>query len=296
MSRGLCNVVNREFKDCCTFRLDALHFWDLPHNETWQDIWMYPRTCYQAANLQHSFPNPYYIIAFILMRVALACLWLGVVSWSWAAWKGIPFHKWWAYLSHQGAFMELLFLWMTVVTTCAAWLNFRGCRLPRLPWFVRVTWLLGDTVPALAVMISLMFWAPILISGGNGLVVDNLAKVIHGGNVVVVCIDGLISRRPAYISHAFVPFCYAIFYVIFTYIYYKAGGTDAGGNPYIYIFLDWSGKSKVKLGGFGAMQLVMLLSFVGVPILYIICVYIRRCFRPDEVPRRPSSHMEFVQY
>merc|ERR1711920_728697 len=90
-------------------------------------------------------------------------------------------------------------------------------------------------------------------------------------------LDFAYSRRPVYLIHVWVPFVFAGLYALFTYIYYKAGGTfEDGVSPYIYPVLDWSGDAG------GTRSLLGLIVLVVVPAIYSMfyCVYL--CHRPHK--------------
>lgn len=73
------------------------------------------------------------------------------------------------------------------------------------------------------------------------------------------------SRQPLYFAHAWVPLVYTVGYTLFTWIYFKEGGTDWKGRPYIHGFIDWSHSDK-HMSGAAAEALAIL----GIPALYCV--------------------------
>lgn len=176
-------------------------------------------------------------------------------------------------MTHQCAFIEFVyFLFATISTGMAAFAGAVVQEGDPLPWFVRVTLVLADAVPCLALMTSMMFWAPSL-AGMSDLTVDELAVKLHVLNLVLAMLDAIFSRLPRKYAHAWVPLVYAMFYIIFSYVYYLAGGTNLKGDHYIYNVLDWGG-----LGG--SMPLLAFyeaLALIITPFVYCFFICAVKC-------------------
>lgn len=63
---------------------------------------------------------------------------------------------------------------------------------------------------------------------------------MHAVNSIIMLLDIFISARPCYLLHFYQPLIAVFCYIIFSVIYWVAGGVDNDGNPYIYSILDWS--------------------------------------------------------
>lgn len=62
----------------------------------------------------------------------------------------------------------------------------------------------------------------------------------HAANAAGMLFDLLIVRYPIFLFHIIYSINIGIFYLLFTVIYYFAGGEDGRGNRFIYPVLDWS--------------------------------------------------------
>merc|ERR1712072_529653 len=96
------------------------------------------------------------------------------------------------------------------------------------PWFVNVTLVLAALTPCVALLASLGFFVPSWMNKSE-LIVDDLSIQLHTLNLVVIFTDFAYSRVPLYFAHAWLPTVYALAYVLFTYVYYLAGGMDYKG-------------------------------------------------------------------
>ncbi|XP_063395469.1 protein rolling stone-like isoform X2 [Cydia fagiglandana] len=63
---------------------------------------------------------------------------------------------------------------------------------------------------------------------------------VHGVNSLVMFGLLISASQPSRMWHIYQPLQFAILYVIFSAIYYAAGGVDPSGNRWIYSVVDWS--------------------------------------------------------
>ena len=129
-------------------------------------------------------------------------------------------------------------------------------------------------------------------------VVYSLALTVcgHALNSILAVVDLLISRNRVFLSHCVCATAFAATYMIFTLLYYLAGGTNEDGESrYIYPALDWarSGstnvlddctESRLSRGcSYLTTRLVgTLLILIGVPGMSLLCFMaylLRRRFR-----------------
>lgn len=83
---------------------------------------------------------------------------------------------------------------------------------------------------------------------------------------IFILVDIFLTRVPWQFLHLFYSVSYMAFFVVFSGIYYAAGGTDHLGNPYIYSAFDY-GENPATAGGFCIILLV-------VPIVLYICLFL----------------------
>lgn len=89
-----------------------------------------------------------------------------------------------------------------------------------------------------------------------------LNVLVHGINSVVIAIDIVVTDRPFRLLHVFQPFGVLFLYIVFSVVYWAAGGVDNEGNPYIYPILDWNKPEETIV--------VVVLAAVGSLILHVL--------------------------
>ncbi|CRK87908.1 CLUMA_CG001695, isoform A [Clunio marinus] len=218
-------------------------------------------------------------ILFLLYRWILAAFFIGILAYSWTrAIRNGTFAFWFIYLTNLGL------IFCIVATTFAAILAtfyYRNPhRLESQSTSYKFLWFWSNVAVTSALVITIVYWT-LLFDGRT----DALDILIHGGNSAAMIIDLLIACHPMYIIHFIWPVGLGILYLIFTVIYYFAGGVDAQGNRYIYDVLDWSRTDALDIlihGGNSAAMIIDLLIAchpmyiihfvypVGVGILYMI--------------------------
>ena len=100
----------------------------------------------------------------------------------------------------------------------------------------KITWGLYTVSLTMACMVTGGYY---IAAGTNFDDFDVFALHIHGINLLIICADFLLSCIPMHFLHFYFPTVFAAVYVIFTGIYYAAGGTTAQGESYIYPLLDY---------------------------------------------------------
>mmetsp|Transcript_14755 Transcript_14755/g.43032 ORF Transcript_14755/g.43032 Transcript_14755/m.43032 type:complete len:275 (-) Transcript_14755:107-931(-) len=202
---------------------------------------------------------------FLVTRLLIFVVWCGCVAWSMADWVDYAeFKYWWTKLTHIGALIELVYFFFAYMTSfMAICTNAEDGRGDKTPWYASVTWFLGSTVMVITFMVFLLYWVLVFEPGPGK--PEAISVVMHGGNFALALLDLCLNRQPFYLAHAYAPGLFSAAYALFTYIYYKAGGTfEDGVSPYIYAALDWSGNAS------GTRSLLALLVLVGVPVIYVI--------------------------
>ena len=122
-------------------------------------------------------------------------------------------------------------------------------------WYHQVTWLIYNVAFCAAIIVSIGYW---LFQAKN---VQFLDVVTHAFNTVFVLIEHLLGRVPIRLFHSLYTILYLSLYVIFTVIYWQAGGLNARGKTYIYKIFDYDNKNAGVI-----IALVLLLAVIG-PIL-----------------------------
>ena len=110
-------------------------------------------------------------------------------------------------------------------------------------------------------------------------------------NSMIMIIDIFITAVPVRWLHFFHAFIYGVIYLIFSVIYWAAGGTDPAGNPFIYPVLDWGGNPGQAAGlsvGLAVIGLPLFHTFVyGLYrlrlVIYKRCLENCGCMQPSKV-------------
>ncbi|TRY63968.1 hypothetical protein TCAL_11164 [Tigriopus californicus] len=129
------------------------------------------------------------------------------------------------------------------------------------------SWVFTSLTWTTAVFITIFYWSILFDKSEQ----SYFNVFVHGLNSVICFLDLLITARPFRFHHVYVPL-----------IYYFAGGTNANGDPWIYVVLDWS-KPGPSIG-------VVALAAVGLIVIhalvfgaYKLRVWIwNRCFNVDD--------------
>ncbi|KAG6450464.1 hypothetical protein O3G_MSEX006643 [Manduca sexta] len=150
------------------------------------------------------------------------------------------FGHWCIFLTHWGVIL------ITITSGSAALLSLKVCigdpnrTSTDLQLYVKIYWVLYNITVPLAVLITAFYWT-FLTGADVDFAVDPVLDVfIHAVNAVVMIVLVVFSRTPSRLLHFLHPLGFGIIYVIFSVIYYAAGGLSPFGAVYIYPMLDWS--------------------------------------------------------
>lgn len=145
-----------------------------------------------------------------------------------------------------------------------------------IPCVVKIMWCLYIIGGTLAFIIFAGYWGCYVTqsgraSGANSSSVfcnspDFHSVQVHGLNFLVVLIDLFISRIPFQLLHFLYPTSFIFAYVVFSLIYWRAGGVNHNGDPYIYFVLDYG--SDPDNGGVAVV--LILTSAIIYGVLFLI--------------------------
>jgi hypothetical protein len=128
---------------------------------------------------------------------------------------------------------------------------------PQMRRLIKTTWCFQSFIGPASFLVFILFWT--LVYHGHA---DPLTAQVHGANFLLMAIDFMLSAAPFRFAHMWSCYAYATAYLLFSSMYYVAGGHNADGKSYIYEALDY-GKPTV------AIQLVMI---------YLVAVPFAHCF------------------
>ncbi|XP_078593509.1 protein rolling stone-like [Branchiostoma floridae x Branchiostoma japonicum] len=107
----------------------------------------------------------------------------------------------------------------------------------QIPWQYKLCWVLHNVAFAVGIFITILFWG--LVGGDNSAQDRNI--LIHIMNAVTIVIDVMVSGLPCRLLHFVYPFTFGAVYLLFTVVYWAAGGIGQDDLPYIYSPLDYGG-------------------------------------------------------
>lgn len=223
---------------------------------------------------------------FLACRCALACLYVGVVFWTWGHDSAHGLLGYWPiYLTNWSLTVVTAYLCFAAATTHQAQHGREGGAgraadgsPPAVPWFVRATVLLHSIALPASILVATLFWTLVYKPGVTK--VYAVTYFVHGINAVVMCLDAFICSQPFHLLKATYFFLYCVTYSVFSLVYFWCGGQSVVNGKlvsYIYAALDWSGHPT----GAGVMDGLVLL--VVVPLVSFLCwaiFFVRRQWLP----------------
>ena len=216
-------------------------------------------TAFGTSSLQVLSDRRQYLRFRALLTLLISAIWIWGVAESFTKCSNSD-GKFLIFLTNWTLTAETLYFWFALGTTwrahaCLDSLRGAGQAPPPAPWFMRATWALQSVALNGSFTVVVLFWG--LLAPQAGLP-DAMGYFAHGVNFLLAAADMYASRQPYYVAHVSMYAAFAACYVLFSLVYYGAGGTDCVGNDYVYPVLDWSKPGATVLVGVGVF-------FVGIP-------------------------------
>nr|XP_012226178.1 PREDICTED: protein rolling stone-like isoform X2 [Linepithema humile] len=143
--------------------------------------------------------------------------------------------------------------------------SFDACLL-RLEFTERLYWFLYVVTTNMAIGVTVCYWVTVYDPKIHAL--DPLNIMMHVCNSVLMLIDLFVTSIPFRLRNFWWCLSIVMCYVIFSVIYYSAGGLDKHGNHYIYAVLDWKQPKRTSLVCVGGFTFVTLLHCVTCTLAY----------------------------
>ncbi|XP_043503026.1 protein rolling stone-like isoform X1 [Polistes fuscatus] len=121
-------------------------------------------------------------------------------------------------------------------------------------------WVFYTVTSSLAVGVTVTYWTAVYNPKIN--YIDPLNIMLHVCNSILMLIDLSITSVPIYMKNVWWCLIVVLFYIIFSIIYYAAGGLDKNGYHYIYKILNWEKPIQTLLICAGCMTFIVLLHFL----------------------------------
>lgn len=164
------------------------------------------------------------------------------------------------------------------------WWIVKGSLDNQMTILAQVSWTLYNITNTLTVLIAVTYWAILFPPTGDewnnrekrkwcwkcinhvssfyaGEKLKAMNFFVHGLIWIVSTSDILISLRPCRLLHFYQPVLFVAFYLIFTLIYWAAGGHDPKGFPYIYTMTNWANPTF-------SVPLAVLTVLIVVPLIH----------------------------
>ncbi|KAJ8301965.1 hypothetical protein KUTeg_020952 [Tegillarca granosa] len=213
----------------------------------------------------------------------------GVYSWQWAGPEPEEQVKWFIYLTDWCYFMltistlidaivviyvnikqpeivQGLYMYMFTCNRCC--FDFTTGESTRMTWYLKTDWVLLNVANCSAVSVALLYWG-LVHNSAEPMTAVNIET--HALNAVYVILNLCVVRLPVRFYHLFHSVIYGAVYIVFSGIYYGAGGTNENGNPYIYSVIDWRKPGTAVLYS-------IVVVFIALPVvhMFLYCVYLLR--------------------
>ncbi|XP_034938368.1 protein rolling stone-like isoform X2 [Chelonus insularis] len=101
----------------------------------------------------------------------------------------------------------------------------------------KVYWFLYTVTSTLAIAVTVAYWAAVYDSKIHH--IDPLNIMLHVCNSLLMIADLCVANVPIKLKHFWWCVVIVLIYLVFSVIYYAAGGLDKRGYHYIYKVLDW---------------------------------------------------------
>lgn len=169
--------------------------------------------------------------------------------------------RWLIFVTHWAyTLLCVYFLWAAVITLlCQQDIDSDANNEAPLPWYMRVQWFLFNTGITAALTITIGYWALIFDPDDPDFVVDAISISVHAINTLMAVIEIFLSAIPVRILHMIYPMIFGVIYVIFSVIYWAAGGREPYNNGnFVYEVLDYGNEPGTAVGAALGMVLVVL--------------------------------------
>ncbi|CAB0031948.1 unnamed protein product [Trichogramma brassicae] len=203
----------------------------------------------------HSYLHPWYLC----YRWAMFGLWLAVCICSFFEIGSVEKlgykEKWLIYLTNWDLALGLVQSFLGVCLVCKRWRlqtskpDFDPAQL-EYGLLERTYWFLYIVTSSLAIGVTVSYWG--LVHNPKIHHVDTLNILIHVINSLLMLVDFFAANVPFEMRSFWWAPLFVSGYIVFSIVYYLAGGLDKRGKPRIYDVLDWQKPlltSAVCLGG-----------------------------------------------
>ncbi|XP_044266020.1 protein rolling stone-like [Tribolium madens] len=123
--------------------------------------------------------------------------------------------------------------------------------------FYKLYWMLNVIATDTALEITILYWS--LIYDDKVISFNAMNFFLHANNSVLMMIDLFVVAYPTRLLHCCYSVVFGICYIVFSVIFYAAGGISRKGNVYIYKILDWRKPLTTTVICLAALALVVVI-------------------------------------
>ena len=131
----------------------------------------------------------------------------------------------------------------------------------KIKWYHMIQWALFVIGTEIAVAITIVYW-PLIYNPNDS--IDGIRFNTHGTQAIVAVIELLAAGVPIRFYHFYFSMIFGATFVVFSGIYYAAGGTNLAGDPFIYSVLDYGNSPG------GAVGIIFGVVFLLLPIVHVL--------------------------
>ncbi|XP_013133361.1 PREDICTED: protein rolling stone-like isoform X2 [Papilio polytes] len=215
----------------------------------------------------------------VYWRVPIFIWSLITITWSTAAFWG-SVNKYMLYMTHWGLLLILVESFFGVIVALKED-RFLPDTKSEFPWYVKVYWVLYNITIPVAFLITVFYWSILntAIKKVNYAPNPTLDVMLHGVNSLVMLTELVLSAHPSRLLHVMQPLYFGIVYLIFTIVYYDAGGLDPWGHVFIYPVIDWSKPEQTLVVASLTGLFLALMHILTVGVATSRDIIARRCRR-----------------
>ncbi|XP_037048666.1 protein rolling stone-like [Bradysia coprophila] len=234
-------------------------------------------------------------VFYLLWRIVLAAFFISAVITSMASLTPEDFRFYFIYLTNWGIILCMITsVYGAILVTYWHFNSRYADRISEcndMPFAFKFYWSIHNIILNVSIVITVIYWS---ILHTDSMPISATNVMTHAFNSVLMFVDMLIMAYPLRLYHGIQPILLGVVYVIFSIIYYYAGGKNKFDQPYIYNVLDWSSsdpkKNVVTVVGTLVLSMAIHLVLFGV---YRLKVFLhRKCVHTDksaDLPTAPSS-------
>jgi len=169
----------------------------------------------------------YVIYRWVLALLMVAGIIAHIIDFS----EKNPAWKWLIYMTNQGISLLTVHYIIYATITLLNYLLPRGFEYnATLPFFYKFSWAIQNMSSSAALFITIIYWSilhPIVVEEGmmTGPWKEFLNVFLHLLNTLSYLLDIFITARPTRIHHFYFAIIFGLWYMMFSLIYWAAGGT-----------------------------------------------------------------------